>query len=210
MAQPYITRSKMKQLLNAPNESVMLEAWVRDPFLFAEVKKTLVKEGEKLTNHKNDRGGLTKWGLTETKARELGYEGEMADITEDKAGLVVAYEFYFRPRFNLLADIVGEAFAFEAMEAGYLLGAGGVVRLIQRFLNAMNRQERDWPDISVDGAIGLGETVPALRAAVNKRGHEVMFKHLRGSLYHHFLTLTEADRTQEDFFNGWVNKRINM
>lgn len=203
-----LTKQLVKELLNA--DGVDMTAWVREPLLLNAIDELLEKEGEELTNHSSDRGGLTKWGLTEKKARELGYEGQMADITKDKAGIVAAYSFYFRPKFNRLADVVSTEFAFEVFEAGYLLGSRGVMKLVQRFLNVMNRQGEDWTDITVDGFVGEGETIPALKKALNRRGEALLLKNLRGVLYYHFFTLAENDPTQEDFFNGWVDRRINF
>ena len=33
--------------------------------------------GEKFTDHPSDRGGPTRWGVTEAVARAFGYEGDM-------------------------------------------------------------------------------------------------------------------------------------
>ncbi len=197
----------LEQLLNS-DDSIDLVYWIRNDSVRTDIYAILNKEGEQLTNDPNDSGGLTKWGCTEKTARSLGYDGDMADLTFEKAALIGAWEFYYRPRINVLNNLVGDQFAYEAFDAAYLMGSGGVVKCIQRFLNAMNRNERDWRDISTDGVIGFGETVPAIKAAVKRRGSAMMLRHLRGTLYAFMLELVERREKDEEWFNGWVEKRI--
>ena len=46
--------------------------------------KLLGHEGG-FSNHKDDRGGATRYGITETVAREVGYRGDMRELPLDLA-----------------------------------------------------------------------------------------------------------------------------
>lgn len=50
----------------------------------AVIQKVFDAEGG-YSNHKNDKGGKTKYGITEKLARSLGYKGEMADMPKEVA-----------------------------------------------------------------------------------------------------------------------------
>lgn len=202
-----LTQGELKQLLNQ-NTKIYLPSYVSNPRVLEMIQDILNKEGEELTNNPNDSGGLTKWGVTEKTARSLGYEGQMKDMTLEKATLIAANEFYYKPNIHLLNKF-GARLTAEAFDAAYLCGAGTVIKCIQRFLNAMNRRGKDWPDISVDGGLGP-KTLDALSRATSLRGEGLVLKNLRGSLYTHFLELVEKREKDEEFFNGWVDKRIGL
>ena len=204
--------AKLEQLLNGPSSGFTVRELVdnSDVFMFLcdSIEHIQESEGSELVDDPNDSGGLTKYGVTERTARNLGYKGEMADMCQKKAALIAAYEFYFRPKFYRLNEIVGPKFTYEVFDAAYLSSAKAVIELIQRFLNVANRQGKDWPDIGVDGILGEGETIPALESYLAKRGEDMLMKNFRGLMYTHFFTLCERREKDEKFFNGWVAERI--
>lgn len=51
---------------------------------FQLIDKVLAHEGG-YVNHPADKGGPTKWGVTEATARRYGYKGVMADLTREEA-----------------------------------------------------------------------------------------------------------------------------
>lgn len=197
-----------EQFLNNPDLTLdQVINLIDNPDMVLNLSRTLDKEGDELTDHENDLGGVTKFGITEDTARSLGYEGKMEDLTMAQAMLMGAYEFWFRPRLDEINHSISKEFAFEMYDASYLCGHSNVIKYIQRFLNLMNRRQVDWPDLEVDGIYG-SKTLGALLKAKEKRGVPLLLKNLHGCVYHHFFTITEAREKNEDFFNGWVDKRI--
>lgn len=198
------------QLLNDKSLSVdHVTTLIDNPDISLAISNTLDNEGDELTHHKNDLGGLTKYGVTEDLARSLGYEGEMKDLTMAQAMLIGAFEFWFRPRLSEINKAISKEFAKEIYDASYLCGHAKIIEYVQRFLNLMNRQQVDWPDLEVDGIYG-SKTLGVLIKAKEKRGVPLLMKNLHGCIYHHFFTISEAREKNEDFFNGWVDHRINF
>ncbi len=47
-----------------------------------------------------DRGGPTKWGITEKTARAHGYKGNMRDLSRDEAYLILEQDYWTAPGFD--------------------------------------------------------------------------------------------------------------
>ncbi len=62
--------------------------------------EVLGKEGG-YVNHPDDKGGPTKWGITEKVARSHGYRGDMGDLTREQAvGTSLKLDYWYGPRFG--------------------------------------------------------------------------------------------------------------
>src|SRR3546814_9828818 len=81
---------------------------------------------------------------------------------------------------------------------------------LQRWLTALNRQGRDYPDLRPDGAIGP-VTLRALGCFLAQRGPEgeralvVALNCCQGARY---LELAEARAKNEAFLFGWLRARV--
>ena len=54
-------------------------------------------------NHPADRGGPTRFGITEAVARAHGYAGAMAQLPRDEAAAIYRRLYWLRPRFDQVA-----------------------------------------------------------------------------------------------------------
>lgn len=203
-----LTKKRVENYLNYGITLNKVRELINNPEIYLAIEKTLEHETSKYTDNPLDSGGKTKWGVTEKTARGLGYTGDMKDITKSMAMLIAVYKYYFKSNVFEFNDIVGYQFTTELFDASYVIGVTGTMKIVQRFLNAMNRNESYWPDIIVDGIWG-DATKNAITRAVAIRGELMLIKHLRGSLYTHFLLLVERREKDEVFFNGWVANRIS-
>lgn len=82
---------------------------------------------------------------------------------------------------------------------------------LQRTLNRLNRRQRDYKDIVVDGAIGKN-TLKAIRSFIKKRGKKRGYKNImywiniqKGTRW---WNLSGRKESQEDFMYGWGNRGI--
>ncbi len=73
----------------------------KDKFLM----KSWGKEGG-YVNHPDDKGGPTKWGITEKVARSHGYRGDMRDLTREQALDILEADYWYGPRFDQVAGII--------------------------------------------------------------------------------------------------------
>lgn len=162
-------------------------------------------------NDPNDRGGETNHGITIAVARENGYAGRMIDMTADQAAAIRRTKYYAKAGIYLLAPL-SEAIATEVYDTGINMGTGTAGMFLQRALNALNRQGKDYPDIKVDGAVGPG-TAGALKAYLKRNGataEATMLKALNCLQGARYIELSEGRGQNETFTNGWMATRVGI
>jgi len=176
-------------------------------FSIAFQKLIVVERG--YSNHPSDTGGKTMYGITEAVARAHGYGGEMRDLRLETARDIYRAQYWDTLR---LTDIAALSYpiAEEVFDTGVNMGIGHAGRFLQRALNAFNRQQKDYADLIADGVVGP-VTVWALKAFLDRRGKDgeiVMLRALNAQQGERYLQITENRPANEDFFYGWLLKRV--
>lgn len=159
----------------------------------------------------NDAGGETMWGITAETARRNGYMGAMSMMPRATAATIYRNEYLVKPGFDLVLA-VSPRIAEEMFDTGVNQGSGLPGAWLQRILNALNRQGRDYPDIGVDGRIGPA-TIAALRACLDRRGVDgetAILRALNCQQGVRYLDITEARPQNEDFYFGWLLNRVEI
>ena len=176
-----------------------------------EIIEGIIKAEGGYVNHPNDKGGPTNWGITQAVARAHGYTGDMKNLPRQTAIDIYKQDYWFGPRFDQIAQVSPHV-AEELADTGVNMGPSFQSKQLQRWLNAFSQQNKLYPDLAVDGAIG-NRTVVALRAFLQARGSEgerVLLKALNASQAVRYLELTEARKANQDFVYGWINNRVNI
>lgn len=171
------------------------------------IRGVVAREGG-YVNHPSDRGGPTKYGITEATARRDGYHADMRDLPVEFAERVYFRRYVTDPGFDRLAAI-DEAVAEEAIDTGVVMGPGRAAEFLQRWLNGFNSEGR-YEELFVDGRCGPA-TAAALRGFLDWRGaagRRALLAGLNGTQAEKFLTFTEARRDQRAFLFGWVANRV--
>lgn len=161
------------------------------------------------SDNPDDRGGKTMYGITEAVARDHGYTGPMHELPRSVAYRIYEQTYYRGPRFHLIHNL-SRAIAEEVTDTGVNMGVRVAATFLQRALNVCNRQEKDYPDLLVDGAIGP-ITVDALRSFLAVRGKEgevVMLTILNSLQGARYVELCEAREKNETFVYGWFRHRV--
>ena len=173
------------------------------------IEELILVEGG-YVNHPNDRGGPTRWGITETVARRYGYHGDMKVLPKDFAKKIYRQRYLDEPGFDCVLER-SEMIAAELFDTGVNAGPGRASQFLQRALNLLNRNGRDYPELKVDGDVGP-KTLAALDAflAARKRmdGEVVLFRLLNAMQGELYMALAEKDPSQEDFLFGWFRYRV--
>lgn len=166
-------------------------------------------EGD-FSNAKNDRGGATRFGITEAVAREEGYAGPMNALPLDFAKSVYRRKYWDKLRLDDVALVSGDV-AYKLFDAGVNMGPAVSGTFLQRTLNVLNRQGVDYADVLVDGAVG-DKTLRALRGLWAKRptAETVVMRALNCLQGARYIEIAERDPRQEDFEFGWLSNRIGM
>jgi lysozyme family protein len=161
------------------------------------------------SDHPADRGGATRWGVTEAVARAHGYRGDMRAFPRDEAVRIYRRIYWLRPGFDRVAELAPEV-AAELFDTGVNMGPGVAVSFLQRALNALNRGASDYEDI-VPGPRIDEATVDALAAFLAKRkphGEVVLMKALEALQGARYLHLAERRPANEAFLYGWLANRL--
>jgi len=163
------------------------------------------------SNHPSDRGGATKWGVTEQTARAFGYPGDMRVFPRETAVEIYRKRYWTDPRLDRVAEQC-PALAAELFDTGVNMGPGTAVKFLQRALNVLNRRGRDWPDMAVDGALG-SITLNALATFIEHRGaagETALIKACDALQCVRYIELCEARAANEDFAYGWIANRVGL
>jgi lysozyme family protein len=161
------------------------------------------------TDHPNDKGGKTNFGITESVARAYGYQGDMRDLPEATARDIYLKRYWLDPKLDAVFA-VSPLIAEEMLDTGVNMGPGVAGKFLQRALNHLNRQAKDYPDVVVDGRVGA-ITVQALKDLLRKRGKDgesVVFRMLNAQQSVRYMEITEANVSQEEFAFGWQSQRV--
>lgn len=158
------------------------------------------------SNHPDDRGGVTNYGITETVARQSGFKGDMKDLPKETAFNIYSEQYIKKPNYHLIYD-QSPALAEKVIDAGVNVGVGRASRWFQQSLNSFNRGGRDYSNITVDGAIG-NQTINAYKSLERVRGRvkacELMIKAMDAHQANHYLSL----KSMNSFTVGWFDNRV--
>jgi Putative secretion activating protein len=80
---------------------------------------------------------------------------------------------------------------------------------LQRALNVLNSKGKLYPDLEVDGAIGL-VTVSALRGYLTERDEDTLVKALNCLQGAYYVNLAERREKDETFVYGWFKNRVKL
>ncbi len=179
-------------------------------------------------NNPVDRGGETfagiswrYWGNWEgwfiiEKHKQNCTPEELPYVLENDKELNALVEEFYQINFwdeNSLM-MFPQQVAEELYDTGVNQGVVVAARYLQRSLNLLNRNERDYKNLKIDGYIGV-KTVRAFEAymATSKRKYrsrELCIKWLLKLLNYFqmakYVAISEADGSQEIFMPGWLNR----
>lgn len=162
------------------------------------------------SNHPADRGGPTRWGVTEAVARAQGFAGDMRDFPRDKAVAVYRKLYWLKPGFDRVASVMPSV-AAEMFDTGVNMGPGTATGFVRRALNALNRGGVDFADLASAGPID-DAVVTALKLFKRKRGsagEAVLLKAIEALQGERYVRLAETRPANEAFLYGWLANRIS-
>lgn len=160
-------------------------------------------------NHAADKGGPTRFGITDAVARAHGYRGAMVKLPRDEAAAIYKRLYWLRPGFDGIASRSARL-AAELFDTGANMGPAVATTFLQRALTALNRNGQDYPDLVPDGRIGE-RTLAALDSFLKVRGasgETVILRAVEALQGERYLRLAERRPANEAFLYGWLANRI--
>lgn len=150
----------------------------------------LMVEGE-YSNDKHDKGGKTKYGITEEDARDFGYKGDMQDLTKDFAKNIYLKKYYLG---NKLDKVVNDKMALSVCDFIVNGGAWGAKKA-QAALNELGF------DLRVDGILGKKSL-----AALNEVDENKFLEKYHDLQRRYYRVLAANKPSQKKFLTGWLNR----
>ena len=117
-------------------------------------------------------------------------------------------EKYWQP---ILGDqIPDQQVANKVFDTGVNQGVATSVKYLQQGLNLLNRDQRNFEDVEIDGKMGAS-TLAALRAflKLEENRPDYLLKLINIMQAAKYVEIMKRDSTQEKFARGWLN-RVNL
>lgn len=134
------------------------------------------------SNHPDDPGGATMYGVTEAVARANGYTGHMRDLSLDQAKAIYRKNYWDACQ----CDAMPDPLKYPLFDAAVNSGAGQSIKWLQAAAG-----------VKADGAIG-----PMTRQAVNMAAPQVLRQQMIGR---RLRFMTELKNWQT-FAKGWSRR----
>ena len=158
------------------------------------IKRIIEREGG-FSDHPNDAGGATRYGITEKTARRHGYEGSMADLPYDLAVSIYSGEYWDAVNASKLPSNVRE----QVVDFCVLAGPFQAGRALQRAINAFGAQVKE------DGIVGSKTA-----AAAKEADPDALPVALRSYISQYFIALARTRPDNRAFLDGWLSKRVEL
>jgi lysozyme family protein len=161
------------------------------------------------SNNPNDAGGETIWGITVAVARANGYGGPMIQMPRSEAARIYKLRYVYDPGFDKVFGMAGDL-GRELVDIGVNMGVAASSMMLQRALNAFNRQGKDYADVPVTGTVGP-LTMKALSGFLTTRGGQgaaVITEAVRCLRGERYIAICEGRPANEEFVFGWFVNRV--
>ena len=149
------------------------------------------------TGGKREDGVLkgTKFGISAGSYPDEDIE----NLTIDRAKELYHKDFWQKQSCHLMEG--NEEIAIELFDTSVNAGIGKGAKIFQEAINLSNRNEKDYKDIDVDGAIGA-KTISAFRSCKYKRTLFNIMNVLQGM---HYINLMRSNSGYEKYI-GWFDR----
>jgi lysozyme family protein len=170
-------------------------------------------------NNPVDKGGETFRGISRHyhpdwkgwKLIDFAKEGDnfYNDLLGDSELAVMVKDFYRENYWNNFRgdDLANQVIADELLELTVNLGLLDGIEIIQSVINLLNRNEKLYYDIIVDGILG-DETLKTLKISLNKNGERLFFNVMNFYQAMQYILIMEGTPDNE-LFIGWF-KRVEV
>jgi lysozyme family protein len=163
------------------------------------------------SNHPADKGGPTRWGVTEAVARAHGFYGDMRTFPREQAIQIYHKLYWQKPGFDRLA-LLAPRIAAEMFDTGVNMGPATAIGFLVRALNALNRGGKDFADLGAQGRIddAILAAVKAFHATRGAAGELVLLRAIDALQAERYVSLAERRPANEAFLYGWLANRIGV
>ncbi len=166
----------------------------------------------------SDRGGETYRGISrvhhqswngwekiDALKRRAGFPG----ILDKDRGLQSSVKNFYKKKYwnRFLGDeIEDQQVANELYDTSVNMGVRRAVRFLQNALNLLNRNQRNYADLVIDGWFGQG-TLAGLAEYLRLDGNSAaLLKTMNIQQGAHYIEIMQNDASQERYARGWLKR----
>jgi len=169
-----------------------------------QIEALIVREGGYVDNP-SDRGGPTRYGITQAVARANGYAGDMRVLPIALARSIYLKSYWTGPGFDRVAQRVPHV-AGELFDTGVNMGVVAAAKFLQRALHVLTALP-----VVCDGVIGSGTLVVLDSYMVQRKaqdGEAVLVEMINDMQGVRYVELVEANPSQGAFIFGQIRNRV--
>ena len=150
-------------------------------------------------NHPADKGGATKYGITEATLslwrKKAVTEDDVKTLTVDEAKLIYIELYYTKPKINQLSPILQPVVFDMAVN----MGTVQAIKIAQRVFTKLGTP------IVCDGTIGE-KTLISARVACSVQGHQEVIRNIVNARIQFYCDIVAKNPSQHVFLAGWKNR----
>ena len=147
------------------------------------------------------------WSIIDVAKTSFNFPHSLRD--NDNLDILIKH-FYKENYWNLFwgDQIPNQEVANEMFDTGVNMGVGRAVKYLQKSLNLLNRNRKNYPDIVEDGAFG-DNTLLTLKIYLDMDDTSFLLKIMNILQGMHYIDYMTKSPTQERFARGWL-KRVSI
>ncbi len=170
------------------------------------------------SNDRIDRGGETYrgisrihhpdwvgWAVIDAARREPGFPKQLKSDRSLQASVKKFYKARYWEAFQG-DDIPDQGIANELYDTAVNMGLRRAVRFLQSGLNLLNRDEKDYKDLVVDGWFGAKTSATLLVYLKKDKDPSALLKLMNIQQGARYAAIMSADASQERFARGWLKR----
>lgn len=145
------------------------------------------------------------WRRVDAQRRKTGFPQNLHRDAALQKAVKAFYKNAYWDRFRG-DDIPDQALANELYDTAVNMGVRRAVRFLQSSLNLLNRNQKDYQDLIVDGWFG-NKTLATLQLLLrNDRNSDALVKLMNIQQGARYVEIMSGDARQERFARGWIKR----
>lgn len=147
------------------------------------------------------------WDMIDDMKQTPDFPDSLDDNDELQDAVMDFYELMYWD-VNRLDEVDSQGVASEMFDTGVNMGVSRAAKFLQESLNYLNRDERTYPDLVVDGKIGPA-SLNALDYVLGHGDEGILLTIMNVLQGQHYLNYMKKSPTQEKYARGWL-KRVEL
>lgn len=157
------------------------------------IEHTIKVEGSRYTNHPNDRGKATRYGITQRYVDSIGLTVDVKDMERDEAEYIYLKYFWTALKASELPQVIAWCYLDASVNHGQKMAG----ELVQSGLGMIGKD--------VDGIVGIKTRRRARYTEIY--GETLQFwQRYREERIGFYFDIAERDSSQRRFLEGWANR----